>query len=60
MDPTKWSRHGPNYLFYIVRVVLVLRLVVLAFVPHRWHIIVREAACTPLQGEAHSLTKQKR
>ena len=33
-----------------MRVVVVLRMFVLAFVPHRWHIAVREAGWTPLQG----------
>ena len=37
----------------MVRVVVVLRVVVLAFVPHRWYITVRVAGCTPFQGEAH-------
>ena len=40
----------------IVRVVVVLRVVVLAFVAYRWHITVRVAGYTVLQGKVHSLT----
>ena len=36
----------------IVRLVVVLRVVVLAFVPHPWHITVRVAGYFPLQGKA--------